>query len=140
MKAGTSIGDITGGMFTALGIASALYHREKTGAGMKVDVSMLDGQIAILESAVVRCTSSEQPRGDRQSSSEHRAVRAIRDRRSPADRGGRKRRDVRTPVCGIGSAGVAGRRAFREQSRPGAECGRAAGGAGGRPENPSGSE
>jgi len=48
-------------MFTALGIASALYHREKTGAGMKVDVSMLDGQIAILESAVVRCTSSEQP-------------------------------------------------------------------------------
>lgn len=61
MKAGTSIGDITGGLFAALGVASALYHREKTGAGMKVDVSMLDGQIAILESAVVRCTSTGQP-------------------------------------------------------------------------------
>jgi CoA:oxalate CoA-transferase len=61
MKAGTSIGDITGGMFAALGVASALYHREKTGAGMKVDVSMLDGQIAILESAVVRCTSTSKP-------------------------------------------------------------------------------
>jgi CoA:oxalate CoA-transferase len=57
-KAGTSIGDITGGLFLLAGIASALYHRERTGAGMKVDVSMLDGQIAILESAVVRCAST----------------------------------------------------------------------------------
>jgi CoA:oxalate CoA-transferase len=53
-KAGTSIGDITGGLFLTIGIASALYHRERTGAGLKVDVSMLDGQIAILESAVMR--------------------------------------------------------------------------------------
>jgi CoA:oxalate CoA-transferase len=53
-KAGTSIGDITGGLFTLVGIASALYSREKTGAGMLVDVSMLDGQLAILESAVMR--------------------------------------------------------------------------------------
>src|SRR5579872_2861081 len=47
-KCGTSIGDITGGLFTALGIAGALYHRERTGQGMMIDVSMLDGQIAIL--------------------------------------------------------------------------------------------
>src|SRR5207253_6904500 len=53
-KAGTSVGDLTGGLLTLAGIASALYHREKTGAGLKVDVSMLDGQIAILESAVLR--------------------------------------------------------------------------------------
>ncbi len=53
-KCGTSIGDITGGLFTVIGIASALYHREKTGVGLKVDVSMLDGQLAILESAVMR--------------------------------------------------------------------------------------
>jgi CoA:oxalate CoA-transferase len=53
-KAGTSVGDITGGLFTAIGIAGALYHRERTGEGMKVDVAMLDGQIAILESAVMR--------------------------------------------------------------------------------------
>ena len=57
-KAGTSIGDITGGLFTVIGIAAALYHREKTGQGMKVDVSMLDGQIAILESAVMRYVTS----------------------------------------------------------------------------------
>jgi len=30
-KAGTSIGDITGGLFALAGIASALYHRERTG-------------------------------------------------------------------------------------------------------------
>jgi CoA:oxalate CoA-transferase len=53
-KAGTSIGDITGGLFALAGIASALYHRERTGKGMMVDVSMLDGQLAILESAVMR--------------------------------------------------------------------------------------
>ncbi len=53
-KAGTSIGDIAGGLFTLSGIAAALYHRERTGEGMQVDVSMLDGQIAILESAVMR--------------------------------------------------------------------------------------
>jgi len=57
-KAGTSIGDITGGLFTLVGITSALYHREKTGQGIKVDVSMLDGQIAILESAILRYVTS----------------------------------------------------------------------------------
>src|SRR2546430_11903870 len=62
-KAGTSVGDITGGLFTAVGVASALYHREKTGAGMKIDVSMLDGQIAILEHAVMRYLSSGQVPG-----------------------------------------------------------------------------
>jgi CoA:oxalate CoA-transferase len=59
-KAGTSIGDITGGLFTLVGIASALYHRERSGGGMKVDVSMLDGQIAILESAVMRYAATGQ--------------------------------------------------------------------------------
>jgi CoA:oxalate CoA-transferase len=67
-KAGTSIGDITGGLFLLAGVTSALYHRERTGQGMKVDVSMLDGQIAILESAVMRYMTSGQvpgPMGNR---------------------------------------------------------------------------
>jgi len=62
-KAGTSIGDITGGLFLLSGIASALYHREKTGRGLKVDVSMLDGQLAILESAVMRCAATGETPG-----------------------------------------------------------------------------
>lgn len=62
-KAGTSIGDITGGLFLLAGVASALYQREKTGRGSKVDVAMLDGQIAILEAAVVRYTGTGQTPG-----------------------------------------------------------------------------
>jgi CoA:oxalate CoA-transferase len=57
-KAGTSIGDITGGLFLLAGITTALYHRQRTGQGLKVDVSMLDGQVAILESAVLRYVTS----------------------------------------------------------------------------------
>ncbi len=53
-RVGSSIGDITAGLFTAIGIGAALYHREKTGAGVKIDVSMLDCQAAILENAIVR--------------------------------------------------------------------------------------
>ena len=53
-RVGTSIGDITAGLFTVAGILSALHHRHRTGEGLFVDVAMLDGQIAILENAVAR--------------------------------------------------------------------------------------
>ena len=53
-RVGTSIGDITAGLFTAIGINAALYDRQKTGRGMFIDVSMLDCQIAILENAIAR--------------------------------------------------------------------------------------
>src|SRR5258707_6681638 len=59
-KAGTSVGDITGGLFLLAGIAAALYHREKTGAGRFVDVSMLDGQLAILVNALIRYSRTGQ--------------------------------------------------------------------------------
>lgn len=53
-RVGTSIGDITAGLFTAIGINAALYDRQKTGKGAFIDVSMLDCQIAILENAIAR--------------------------------------------------------------------------------------
>lgn len=53
-RVGTSIGDITAGLFTAIGISSALYHRTRTDEGMKIDVAMLDCQVAILENAIAR--------------------------------------------------------------------------------------
>lgn len=53
-RVGASIGDITAGLFTAIGVLMALYHRSVTGQGQKVDVAMLDSQIAILENAVAR--------------------------------------------------------------------------------------
>ena|SRR5579885_691828 len=54
VRVGTSVGDITAGLFATIGIASALYERTKTGRGMKVDVGMLDCQAAILENAIAR--------------------------------------------------------------------------------------
>jgi CoA:oxalate CoA-transferase len=53
-RVGTSIGDIAAGLFTAVGVNTALYHRERTGEGLKIDVSMLDSQVALLENAIAR--------------------------------------------------------------------------------------
>lgn len=53
-RVGTSIGDTLGGLFTAVGIVSALFHRSLTGETTKVDVSMLDCQVAGLENAIAR--------------------------------------------------------------------------------------
>ena len=59
-KAGPSISDITAGIYTALGIVSALFYRERTGEGQMVDVSMLDCQVSILENAISRYQASGQ--------------------------------------------------------------------------------
>jgi crotonobetainyl-CoA:carnitine CoA-transferase CaiB-like acyl-CoA transferase len=48
VKVGVPIADITAGMFAAYGIAIALFTREKTGRGQMVDISLLDGQVALL--------------------------------------------------------------------------------------------
>ena len=56
-RVGTSIGDITAGLFTSIAINAALYDRNKTGKGMHIDISMLDCQIAILENAIARYLS-----------------------------------------------------------------------------------
>ena len=54
VRVGSSIGDITAGLFTSIGIQAAIIKRQKTGKGSLVDVSMLDCQIAILENAISR--------------------------------------------------------------------------------------
>ena len=54
VRVGFSIGDMGGGVFTALGVLSALHEREKSGEGQMVDVSMLDCQMAFLENAFSR--------------------------------------------------------------------------------------
>jgi CoA:oxalate CoA-transferase len=53
-RVGTSTGDITAGLFTAVGILAALSARAHSGRGSRVDVSMLDAQVATLENAIVR--------------------------------------------------------------------------------------
>lgn len=53
-RPGTSIGDITAGLYTVIGILAALRERDASGRGQALDISMLDCQIAILENAVAR--------------------------------------------------------------------------------------
>ncbi|HVM81329.1 MAG TPA: CaiB/BaiF CoA-transferase family protein [Stellaceae bacterium] len=48
LRAGIPIGDLGSGLFAALGILAALHARELTGRGQHVDISMLDGQISLL--------------------------------------------------------------------------------------------
>ncbi len=57
-RVGTSVGDITAGLFTTIGINAALFERGRTGRGRKIDVGMLDCQIAILENAIARYFST----------------------------------------------------------------------------------
>ncbi len=47
-RMGPPMGDLAGGMFAALAIASALYERERTGVGRAIDLSLLDCQVALL--------------------------------------------------------------------------------------------
>ncbi|MBK8158283.1 MAG: CoA transferase [Rhodospirillaceae bacterium] len=57
-RVGASIGDLGAGLFTALGIVSALHHRHQSGEGIAVDVAMLDSQLALLENAIARYYST----------------------------------------------------------------------------------
>jgi CoA:oxalate CoA-transferase len=52
MPVGTSIADVSAGVHAAAAIGFALYHREKTGRGQQVDISMVDSMFHAHEIAV----------------------------------------------------------------------------------------
>ncbi len=54
VRPGASLGDIAAGLFTAIGVLSALHERSRSGLGQMVDISMLDCQVAVLENAFAR--------------------------------------------------------------------------------------
>lgn len=51
MKVGVGIADVMTGMYAAVGILAALRHRDATGEGQQIDISLLDSQIAWLVNA-----------------------------------------------------------------------------------------
>jgi CoA:oxalate CoA-transferase len=57
-RVGSSIGDLGAGLFTAVGILTALHHREAVGEAMMIDVAMLDSQVALLENSIARYFAS----------------------------------------------------------------------------------
>jgi CoA:oxalate CoA-transferase len=48
VRAGIPLADIAAGQYAVIGILAALVHRERTGEGRFVDISMLDCQVAML--------------------------------------------------------------------------------------------
>jgi crotonobetainyl-CoA:carnitine CoA-transferase CaiB-like acyl-CoA transferase len=48
MKVGVAFADVFTGLYAAIGMLGALYHRERTGEGQYIDVALLDSQVAVL--------------------------------------------------------------------------------------------
>jgi crotonobetainyl-CoA:carnitine CoA-transferase CaiB-like acyl-CoA transferase len=48
MKTGVGIADVMCGMYAAVGILAALRHRDRTGEGQQIDLSLVDSQMAWL--------------------------------------------------------------------------------------------
>ncbi len=63
VRVGASIGDIIAGMFLVQGVLAAVVDRQITGTGRKVDVAMLDSQLAVLEHAVAITSVTGTPPG-----------------------------------------------------------------------------
>jgi len=49
MRAGTAIGDITGGLYLAFGVLAAVIERDKSGEGQWVHTSLLQALIAVMD-------------------------------------------------------------------------------------------
>ena len=58
VRVGTSVGDLAGGLYTAIALNAAFLHRERTGEATKVDVALFDCQLALLENAIMRYTTT----------------------------------------------------------------------------------
>ncbi len=52
VRNGVSIADMTAGTYAAFGIMNALRVKDKTGKGQSIDVSMLEGQLGLLQAPV----------------------------------------------------------------------------------------
>lgn len=63
VRVGASIGDIVAGMYLAQGVLAALFARENTGEGAKIDIAMLDAQIAIQEHSLAITAATGHPPG-----------------------------------------------------------------------------
>jgi len=48
VRAGIPLGDLVGGLLAVHGVLAAYIHRQKTGQGQRLEVSLLDGQVYLL--------------------------------------------------------------------------------------------
>lgn len=63
VRVGIPLGDMSGGIFSCKGILAALYERERTGKGSRVEISMFDAMLNLLGyMATMWLTAGELPR------------------------------------------------------------------------------
>ena len=60
-KVGIAVSDIGAGMWAAFAVMTALHHRERTGEGQYIDISMLDAQIAWLTYQAAYYFANDEP-------------------------------------------------------------------------------
>ena len=53
-RVGASIGDIVPALYAVAAIVAALFRRERTGAGCRLDIAMMDAAFAVVENALAR--------------------------------------------------------------------------------------
>lgn len=56
LKTGPAVADAIAGIYLATGILAALYERNKTGLGKRVEISMQDAIFSVLEESVIRAS------------------------------------------------------------------------------------
>lgn len=59
-KVGVAIADVVTGLFTCIGILGAIQHRNRTGEGQEVDISLFDSQLAALVNVASNYLCSDQ--------------------------------------------------------------------------------
>jgi crotonobetainyl-CoA:carnitine CoA-transferase CaiB-like acyl-CoA transferase len=63
MKVGVAVTDVLTGMYAATAVLAALAHRDRTGRGQRVDLALLDVQVAMLANQAESFLASGQPPG-----------------------------------------------------------------------------
>jgi crotonobetainyl-CoA:carnitine CoA-transferase CaiB-like acyl-CoA transferase len=61
MKVGVAVADLMAGVYATVGILAALHHRDRTGQGQHIDLSLFDTQIAWLSNAGQYYLTSGEP-------------------------------------------------------------------------------
>jgi crotonobetainyl-CoA:carnitine CoA-transferase CaiB-like acyl-CoA transferase len=63
MKVGVAVTDVLTGMYAATAVLAALAHRERSGRGQRVDLSLLDVQVAMLANQAQAYLTTGEPPG-----------------------------------------------------------------------------
>jgi crotonobetainyl-CoA:carnitine CoA-transferase CaiB-like acyl-CoA transferase len=61
LKCGVAFADIFTGLYATIGVTAALAHRERTGEGQHIDMSLLDSQVAVLANQALNYLVSGNP-------------------------------------------------------------------------------